>query len=435
MSTSRNIRLIVDTRERSVFEHIDEKVKEYVYEIHQINTGDYLILEGSQIVACLERKTHSDFSASFKDERYHHGLEKMLKLREKHPGCQLFYIVEGNNSISADTKIGGIPFKNIVAAITKLMVEHGIFIIYSDNTSVTAERLNELLRAYSRCAQALRTAPQTRPCAQALQTESDSLSSASSDSFKSSHDEFSEFDDIDSLLGATATVITLPLRTAAQGRVCAQAAQTRPLQTVCVGGSESPLTDDSKSETEYTAGESAPPERRGESAAVGTPSAVAGRGALQDLMMNSLLTPIVKSTEECCAQMWMKVGLSKTNSLEAIKICSIAEWVTKSVPIYGMLPGKKLSAKVVAAIKAGVNDELGVKILSEVHGISAATAETIIKSAGSFKNLCEMGLASMASIILTNQARQPKLGDARARKILVVLQFSHKNYTNTNIQP
>ena len=140
--------LIADTREQNVIPFLETEILQYEWKTVQINTGDYVICNGSNILACIERKTYIDFAASFKDGRYA-NIKKMIDLREKH-GCQLYFFVEGPQFPSINRKFSGIPFFNIQAAITSMMVNDEIFIIHTENENHTAKRLNDLLKCYSR---------------------------------------------------------------------------------------------------------------------------------------------------------------------------------------------------------------------------------------------------------------------------------------------
>ena len=140
--------LIADTREQNVIPFLETEILQYEWKTAQINTGDYVICNGSNILACIERKTYIDFAASFKDGRYA-NIKKMIDLREKH-GCQLYFFIEGPQFPSINRKFSGIPFFNIQAAITSMMVNDGIFIIHTENENHTVKRLNDLLKCYSR---------------------------------------------------------------------------------------------------------------------------------------------------------------------------------------------------------------------------------------------------------------------------------------------
>jgi len=137
--------LIVDNRERSLFSYIDKEIKIFNYEKMQLNTGDYLIMFDNKMVkACIERKTYTDFAASFRDGRYKSELANMKKMRDE-TGCQLFFIIEGNAFPALTSKFSRVPYPCILGAINKLMLRDNVFIIQTKNEEHTAKKLNELL--------------------------------------------------------------------------------------------------------------------------------------------------------------------------------------------------------------------------------------------------------------------------------------------------
>jgi ERCC4-type nuclease len=143
--------LVVDTRERSVVPFIETEFQDHAYVQKQVNTGDYLICQriagGEPLIrACIERKTHEDFAASFKDGRYQ-NIEKMKALREE-TGCQLYFFVEGAAFPSPNRRYARIPFSNILAAITKLMVRDGIYVVQTENQAHTAKRLVDFVAMF-----------------------------------------------------------------------------------------------------------------------------------------------------------------------------------------------------------------------------------------------------------------------------------------------
>jgi ERCC4-type nuclease len=143
--------MVTDTREREILPFLDDAFQENEYTVKQINTGDYVILRRSRktgivkFLAVIERKTHEDFAAGFRDGRYE-NLSKLLALRAK-TGCQIYFIIEGSAFPSPNRKFGRVPFSSIDAAITKSMVRHGIMIIYAENQQHTAKRLADLVSA------------------------------------------------------------------------------------------------------------------------------------------------------------------------------------------------------------------------------------------------------------------------------------------------
>jgi len=149
-----SVYLIADSRERNVHSFLDAEFQEYAYLIKQVTTADYLICRapprGSAgepaVLAAIERKTLTDFAASFTDGR-HENVKKLRALREQ-TGCQLYYFVEGPAFPSPSRRFARIPYANIQAAITKLMMRDGVFVVQTENESHTAKRLADFVRAF-----------------------------------------------------------------------------------------------------------------------------------------------------------------------------------------------------------------------------------------------------------------------------------------------
>ncbi len=155
-----DVYLIVDTRERSVIPFVEDSLGRapgavplnFAHVIGQVNTGDYLICrrgcagEQPTVLAVIERKTYIDFAASFKDGRCK-NLDKMLAMRAA-TGCQLYYFIEGPAFPAPTRRFARIPYANIKAAIVKLQVESGVFIVQTEDEQHTATSLAEFMRAY-----------------------------------------------------------------------------------------------------------------------------------------------------------------------------------------------------------------------------------------------------------------------------------------------
>jgi len=147
-----DVYLIVDARERAVVPFIETELLDHAYVEKQVNTGDYLICRKARgaaeptILACVERKTHEDFAASFKDGRYE-NIKKMRALRDR-TGCQLYFLIEGPAFPGPNRRFARIPFSSILAAITKLMVRDGVFIVQTENERHSAKRLADLLHVF-----------------------------------------------------------------------------------------------------------------------------------------------------------------------------------------------------------------------------------------------------------------------------------------------
>jgi ERCC4-type nuclease len=171
--------LIADARERAVIPFIETEFKDHAFLVKQVTTADYLICrafgsgassagassesgassassaapaqapaqaQGAVVLAAIERKSHEDFAASFKDGR-HDNIKKLLALRAA-TGCKLFYFVEG--PLNGLRRIGGIPFENILAAMTMMMVCDGIFVVQTESAAGSAKRLADFVRAFDK---------------------------------------------------------------------------------------------------------------------------------------------------------------------------------------------------------------------------------------------------------------------------------------------
>jgi len=147
MGSSR-LKIIVDTREKFVFDHLNKFT--YNYEISQVTIGDYAIVDttNDKIIASIERKTYEDLAASIKDGRYQNK-EKMISLREK-TGCQLYYIIEGTAFPSETRRFGKIPYKVLESAIDHLSYRDKFIVIYTENVQHTIERINRLAGSLER---------------------------------------------------------------------------------------------------------------------------------------------------------------------------------------------------------------------------------------------------------------------------------------------
>ena len=140
------VKIIVDQRERSVFDALESSENEY--ELRTIEIGDYQIWieddesSNKKCCACIERKTLTDYAASIKDGRIK-NISKMIELREL-TNCQLYLIVEGNIFPNPSAQFAGIAYSAIETSIFRNMVKHNIQIIRSRNTSDTVHIINKL---------------------------------------------------------------------------------------------------------------------------------------------------------------------------------------------------------------------------------------------------------------------------------------------------
>jgi ERCC4-type nuclease len=144
-----DVYLIADARERNVIPFLEDALQEYAHVVAQVNTGDYLICRKGTpptILAVIERKTLADFAASFKDGRYE-NLDKMIAMRAR-TGCMLFFFVEGPAFPAPTRRFARIPYSSILAAMTKLPIRDGVFVVQTEDESHTAKRLTDHLRMF-----------------------------------------------------------------------------------------------------------------------------------------------------------------------------------------------------------------------------------------------------------------------------------------------
>lgn len=138
--------IIADARERYVIPALQSKLGDRLV-TEQIHTGDYLLCRRSaggepEIVAVFERKTAGDFLSSLSDGRYndskHTQRGKMLQMRDA-CGCQLYYIIESNTTISKDARGG--KYAAIATAMITLPLANGIHVVQTKNEEATAQLL------------------------------------------------------------------------------------------------------------------------------------------------------------------------------------------------------------------------------------------------------------------------------------------------------
>lgn len=140
--------LIIDDRERAVFEYLEEcSHKTHInYKIQRNEVGDYAITYKGYILVLIERKTWVDLAASLRDGRKE-NVQKLLSVREK-TGCQVGYLIEGDATPRFDKTFGRLPLKNLRSHLDHLSFRDGIHMFYSKDPEYTANRLFELAQNY-----------------------------------------------------------------------------------------------------------------------------------------------------------------------------------------------------------------------------------------------------------------------------------------------
>lgn len=131
-----SLKLICDNRERSLFDFLPES--DDVIRA-QMTTADYAFVSDDSVLEIFERKSLGDYADSFKDGR-HENKNKLLSMRER-TGCNIYYIVEGQEPEDHETKIHGIKYSSIEASMFNMMSNCGIFLIRTKSPEDTARVL------------------------------------------------------------------------------------------------------------------------------------------------------------------------------------------------------------------------------------------------------------------------------------------------------
>lgn len=127
------VTLLTDSRERSLFEYIDQY--DFIMKA-TLTTADYAFITEDSVLEIFERKSLKDYADSFKDGR-HDNKNKLLSMREK-TGCNIYYVVEGIPPEDHSEKINGIPYSSIEASMFNMMSNCGIFVIRTESREDTA---------------------------------------------------------------------------------------------------------------------------------------------------------------------------------------------------------------------------------------------------------------------------------------------------------
>jgi len=363
--------LIADARERAVIPFIEEEIRDHAFVVKQVTTADYLVCihrRGSsgppEVLAALERKTLADFAASFRDGR-HRNTEKLLALRSA-TGCWLCYIVEGPAFPDASVSFGGIPYTNILAAMTRLMVSDGIFVVQTENARGSARRLGDFLRTLDACC-AERGCRKPAPRLLAARPE------------------------VEGAEGKEDTEDTEP-----EGRAgrAGRAEQEEPEELAGRAGLEEELDE------------------------------------LGELEVPDILTARAQETdEEAAVCVWSQLhGVSVATGGALVRAFSVADLPTLPLDRIGMVrtpTGRSLSGAALASIlaaRAG-SMEHAVRLVSGLRGVTPHMAAAILEATGGFAGLCAHSPATLAAVRIPQTSRSVQLGAARAGRILRVLTF------------
>lgn len=138
--------LIIDDREKAVFDYIEDLETKYDISVDRIETGDYCVIRDEKVILCIERKTWSDLAASIKDGRTK-NINKMLSLREK-TGCHLFYLIEGSPFHAPTRKFSGIEFRSLLAHLDHCQLRDQISVVYVKAIADVIPRILILMNNY-----------------------------------------------------------------------------------------------------------------------------------------------------------------------------------------------------------------------------------------------------------------------------------------------
>lgn len=119
--------------------------------VDTLKIGDYMISiptspDSSNILAIIERKTLSDYGASFKDSRVN-NINNLLALRQE-TNCKIYYIVEGAMNPGIDELFGGVAYSAMYANMTDIGIIHDIQVIRTKDKLGTAKSLKMLCERY-----------------------------------------------------------------------------------------------------------------------------------------------------------------------------------------------------------------------------------------------------------------------------------------------
>lgn len=330
--TTLDVTFVVDHRERDVVLFIESIFTEITPIKKQLTIGDFHVCRGEKVLACIERKTLNDFAQSFGDGRYE-NVNKLLDLRNR-TGCQVYYIIEGPAFPSLDRKFHRIAYSHVLAAITKLMVRHGIMIIQTENQEHSAKRLHDLAIAL---------------------------------------------------------------------------AEEKPYR--------------------YPVGE----EKEAE-----------GEQKMIDGVPAAIVTKVEEPDHERVVKIWTALkGVSVVTAKMISGMFSVVDLVSKQIDIKKIdeiktFNGRQIhknARKSLVNLRVSMNDE-SARILSAVGGLGWDSAEHLIKEAGGFARFCSYKIGAMAIMSIPRKdGKKVKLGEARAARIIRLLNYNDSVKSEPNIHP
>jgi ERCC4-type nuclease len=393
-----DIFLVADTRERSVVPFLSAELRGYAHVLKQINTADYLVCrragsnEKTVVLAAIERKTLPDFAASFKDGRYG-NVDKMLALRRE-TGCQLYFFVEGQAFPAPDKRYERIPYANILAAITKLMVRHGIFVVQTADETHTAKRLADFLDVFD----------VEEPWAPVP-----------------GEDAFERGDSVGSFAKR-------PAPETKRGGAAPEQRQKHP---------NAPRLSDSEPETEPAvqgsvsddepAPEDAPEDEPAPEDELDAPGEPLG-------VPDALTRRLEQTDSEAAVMMWSQLrgvsvvlGKILTRTFSVAQLVGAEEGTNVPTRLSDMrtATGRRINKDAVASLTAirASEQEASVKLLSGLRNVTKAVAQTVLNAVGGLRALCKAAVTAVAAIQIQQKTRTVRLGLMRAERIRRLLHY------------
>ncbi len=146
--------LLIDDRERCIIGPIkyllsgkfaQHKIK---CKVVRLNAADFVISYRGHILCMIERKTLPDLSNTIKDPVRKMNYKKMLDRRKSSEFYfPIYYLIQGHQFVSPDTKIAKIAYSTLVAHLDHLSINYGIQITRSPRDATkTAYRILELCK-------------------------------------------------------------------------------------------------------------------------------------------------------------------------------------------------------------------------------------------------------------------------------------------------
>jgi ERCC4-type nuclease len=142
------MKLIIDNRELSTIPLFKESF-DYEFDIQTIEIGDYLIYDGDELVAIIERKTWVDLSSTITGNRSNNH-EKIITTKNKF-NCKVFYLIEGALPNNLDQHCGGgktLKYSHLLTHLDHLMMNYNFFVINSVSYKNSVERIALLMKNF-----------------------------------------------------------------------------------------------------------------------------------------------------------------------------------------------------------------------------------------------------------------------------------------------